>query len=100
MSLNLNIYLKPCSTGLNYNSAIFHTEPVQVVTLFSKELAFLTGTVHFLEVKLLRKSCDMTLVISHSCESLPDFLTIADLDQSDVIEPKHLLEALQYRVKL
>ena len=27
-------------------------------------------------------------------------LTIADLDQSDIIEPKHVLEALQYRVKL
>ena len=26
--------------------------------------------------------------------------TIADLDDADVIEPKHLLEALQYRVKL
>ncbi len=26
--------------------------------------------------------------------------TIADLDGIDIIEPKHLLEALQYRVKL
>jgi magnesium chelatase family protein len=26
--------------------------------------------------------------------------TIADLDGADIIEPKHLLEALQYRVKL
>ena len=51
------------------------TEAVQVVALFSKELAT-------------------------SCESLPDFLTIADLDNADTIEPKHLLKTLQYRVKL
>ena len=36
------------------------TEAVLAVALFLKELAFPTGTVHFMEAELLTKSYDMT----------------------------------------
>ena len=35
-----------------------------------------------------------------SCDSLPDCLTIADLDASDELKETHILEALHFRAKV
>ncbi len=55
----------------------------QLVSLFR-----LYDTSHYFEVS------------TTSCESLPDFLTIADLDDSEELKETHVLEALHFRSKL